>query len=257
VRRGHAYVDSLSPEKRCERSRHAPTHARKAPYRERGGRGEPESSSRRCGWEGSPTASKVCGATDRHGRAQHQPARPDHVSHPPRRATRNRRGVVHNPTVRLGARLRRVRNALEEHHGHSLQRNSRITGRSTNGQERLAETGTVRPRAEPGRFEAAVPQQVEFARLKSHPMSCCPREKLIQLARKSSRGRETAPMPHARRRAPARLNPEAFESRERIGVAKSDSGSISRFSRTDERAPERSPAQDRVLEPVKLVSSRT
>ena len=68
---------------------------------------------------------------DRHGLAEHQPARPRALPHRPRDAPAHGRRVVHLPDVRLRARPVATRSRASR--TRSARSSSRITGRSTTG----------------------------------------------------------------------------------------------------------------------------
>ena len=125
IRNGDAYVDDLSADEIREHrgTLTEPVATRRgAIARSR----RTSTSSRGCGPASSPTAP----AEDRHGIAEHQPARPGALPDPPRRAPADRRRVAHLPTYDFA---HGQSDAIEVSPIRSARSSSRRIGRSTTG----------------------------------------------------------------------------------------------------------------------------
>ena len=130
VRDGKAYVDDLSADEIREYRGTLTEPGRDSPWRDRAGRREPgpvRADARRRVRERRAGAARE----DRHGLAEHQPARPDPVSHRPRDASAHGRRVVHLSDVRLRARPVATRSRASR--TRCARSSSRRIGRSTTG----------------------------------------------------------------------------------------------------------------------------
>ena len=130
IRRGLAYVDSHSADEIRAYRGTLTEPGVESPYRTRGGRREPRSvpaDARRRVPRRRPRAARE----DRHGVAQHQPARPGALPHPARRAPPHRRRLVHLSDVRLRASA--VGRLSRASPTRSARSSTRRTGRSTTG----------------------------------------------------------------------------------------------------------------------------
>ena len=132
---------------------------------------------------------------DRHGFAEHQPARPGDLSHPPRDAPQHRRPLVRLSDVHLRAP---DRGRAGEHH--PLDLHARIRGPAA--VLRLAARAPRRRRL----LQRPLPQQIEFSRLNLTYVVLF--EAQADPARRGKARRRLGRPAHAdaRRRAPARLH---------------------------------------------------
>ena len=103
IRKGKAYVDDLSADEVREYRGTLTEPGKDSPYRDRSVEENLDLFERMRAGE-FPDGARDPAREDRHGLAQHQPARPGDVPHPARRAPPHRRQVVHLPDVRLRPR---------------------------------------------------------------------------------------------------------------------------------------------------------
>ena len=117
IRAGKAYVDDLTAGADVGVPRHPHRARPREPVSPSLGRGEPGPVRAHAGGR-VRRRHQDAAREDRHGLAQHQPARPGHVSDPQGLAPPDRRRLVHLPHVRLGPRsvgLDRGHHALDLH----------------------------------------------------------------------------------------------------------------------------------------------
>ena len=120
IKAGKAYVDDLSADEIREHRGTLTEPGRDSPWRDRPAAGEPRPV-RAHARRRVPRRVARAARQDRHGVAQHQPARPGAVPHPPRRAPAHRRRLVRVPHVRLRPR------AVGRHRGrHALHLHARV-----------------------------------------------------------------------------------------------------------------------------------
>ena len=122
IKAGKAYVDDLSADEIREHRGTFTEAGTRQPVARPAGRREPRPL-RAHARRGVPGRRARPAREDRHGRAQHQPARPGAVPHPARRASAHRRRLVRLSHLRLRAR------AVGRHRGHhALHLHARVRG---------------------------------------------------------------------------------------------------------------------------------
>ena len=130
IRNGDAYVDDLSADEIREHRGTLTEPGRNSPWRDRPVDENLDLFARMRAGE-FPNGARVLRATDRHGVAQHQPARPGAVPDRPRGASTDRRRVVastRRTTSRTASRTRSRASPIR-----SARSSSRRTGRCTTG----------------------------------------------------------------------------------------------------------------------------
>ena len=98
INAGKAYVDDQSADEIREQRGTLTEPGRNSPWRDRVRRREPATSSRACAPVSSRTAAARAAREDRHGRAEHQPARSHPLSHRPRHPIREQ--AMHGASTR-------------------------------------------------------------------------------------------------------------------------------------------------------------
>ena len=122
IKAGKAYVDDLSADEIREHRGTFTEPGRDSPWRDRPAEREPRPL-RAHARRGVPRRRPRAAREDRHGRAQHQPARPRALPHPARRAPAHRRRLVRLSHLRL-----RPRAVGRDRGHHALHLHARVRG---------------------------------------------------------------------------------------------------------------------------------